>query len=161
MDALNAALLWFSAVSAGIMAGVYFAFSAFVMRSLDAIAAPAGMQAMQSINRVILRSTFLPLFFLSLLACAVMAVIASLDLAAPGAVAMLIGALLYILGMFVVTVVGNVPLNNRLDATAAGSDEGAAMWREYMTRWTRWNHVRTLVCAVSLVFLVLAIVARS
>ena len=48
MDLLTNLLLWFSAISVGLMAGVYFTFSAFVMRSLDAIEAPAGMLAMQS-----------------------------------------------------------------------------------------------------------------
>ncbi|GAB5486514.1 MAG: hypothetical protein Pars2KO_00840 [Parasphingorhabdus sp.] len=56
-------LLWFSAISVGIMAGVCFTFSVFVMRSLDAFEKPAGMIAMQSINRIIQRSLFLSLFF--------------------------------------------------------------------------------------------------
>ena len=58
MEIVIDGLLWFTAISVGIMAGVYFTFSAFVMRSLDAIEAPAGMLAMQSINRIILKSVF-------------------------------------------------------------------------------------------------------
>ncbi len=160
MEGLTNILLWVSAISVGLMAGVYFTFSAFIMRSLDAIEAPAGMLAMQSINRIIVKSSFLPIFFGSTLACAALAVIAVIDLATAGAIWMLIGGVLYVVGMFVVTVAGNVPLNNRLEAAAAGGPEGSAMWAEYMTKWTAWNHVRTLACTGSLLFLILAISER-
>lgn len=160
MESLINILLWFSAISVGIMAGVYYTFSAFVMRSLDAIEAPSGMLAMQSINRTIVRSSFLPIFFGSTLACAVLAVIAVLNLSAPGAIWTLIGSTLYVIGMFVVTVAGNVPLNNQLEATKADSPEGAEMWASYMRKWIVWNHVRTIACIVSTVMLVLAIGER-
>ncbi len=154
-------LLWFAVLGVGVMAGVYFAFSAFVMRSLDAIGQVAGMLAMQSINRVILKSPFLPLFFASSGAAAVLAVVALLDLSQPGAVFLLAGAAAYVLGMFVVTVVGNVPLNNALEAAAADSAEGETMWRRYMRSWVAWNHVRTVACTLSLGLLVAALVARG
>lgn len=154
-------LLWFAVLSVGIMAGVYFTFSAFAMRALDAIGRPAGMEAMQSINRVIVRSPFLPMFFGSTLAAAVLGVVALLDLSQPGAAYLLVGGASYVLGMFVVTVVGNVPLNNALEAAPADSPEGEAMWRRYMTSWVAWNHVRTIACTLSMGFLVAALVARD
>ena len=154
-------LLWFTILSVGVMAGVYFTFSAFVMRSLDAIGRPAGMLAMQSINRVIVRSVFLPLFFGSTLAAAVLAVMALLDMAQAGAMWLLAGSATYVIGMFVVTVVGNVPLNNALEAASADSEEGEAMWQRYMSRWVAWNHVRTAACTLSLGFLVAALVERA
>lgn len=160
MEILTQSLLWFSVVSVGLMAGVYFTFSAFVMRALDTIEAPAGMLAMQSINRVIVKSSFLPLFFGSTLACAVLSVLAGLDLAAPGAIWMLLGGAGYVIGMFVVTVAGNVPLNDRLEATAADGADGPAMWSTYMEKWIIWNHVRTLACTASTILLVLALIAR-
>ena len=58
-----AAGLWVVAIGCAVMAGVYFTFSAFVMRSLEAMPAARGIAAMQSINRVILSSAFMPLFF--------------------------------------------------------------------------------------------------
>ena len=160
MDYLISASLWFSTVSVAIMAGVYFTFSAFVMRSLDAIEAPAGMLAMQAINRIIVKSAFLPIFFASTIVCAALAAIAVLDLAAPGAIGMLSGSALYVIGMFVVTVSGNVPLNTRLEATPADDPDGPAIWALYLKKWTIWNHVRTVACTGSLVCLVLAIGTR-
>ena len=161
MDTLITILLWFAAISAGIMAGIYFTFSAFVMRSLDAIDAPAGMLAMQSINRIIVKTIFLPIFFASTLACAALIVITLLEPSTSGAQPTLIGSALYVAGMFIVTVAGNVPLNNRLEATDANGPDGPAMWSLYLKTWTAWNHVRTLACTASLVFFILAISARA
>lgn len=154
-------LLWFTMLSVGLMAGVYFTFSAFVMRALDVIGRPAGMLAMQSINKVIVRSSFLPLFFGSTLAAAVLAVIALLDTEQAGALYLLTGSATYVIGMFVVTLAGNVPLNNALDAADPASAEGEAMWQRYMSRWVAWNHVRTVACTVSLGLLVAALVERG
>ena len=161
MELLTHILLWFSAISVGIMAGVYFTFSAFVMRSLDAMAAPSGMLAMQSINRIIVKSSFLPLFFGSTLTCVLLSVLAGIDLAAPGAVWALLGGAAYVVGMFVVTIAGNVPLNNRLEATLADGPDGPAMWAMYMKHWVVWNHVRTLACIASAILLVMALIARG
>lgn len=160
MQSLIDALLWFAAISAGIMAGVYFTFSVFVMKSLDAIEAPAGMLAMQSINRIIVRSLFLPVFFASTLACAALVVFALLDPELLGGTRMMVGGGLYVVGMFIVTIIGNVPLNDRLEAVDANSPEGRDMWALYMRKWTTWNHVRTVACTGSLVLLMLAIAIR-
>ena len=160
MDTITTALLWFATISAGIMAGVYFTFSVFVMRSLDAMTGTTGMAAMQSINRIILKSAFLPLFFLSSLACAALVALELMDRTAAGATAMLAGGAAYVLGMFVVTVIGNVPLNNRLEATNADGAEAREMWALYRRRWTAWNHVRTLACTACAILLTMALIAR-
>ena len=154
-------LLLFSALSVGLMAGVYFTFSVFVMRSLDALEMPAGMIAMQSINRIIQRSLFLPLFFVSSLTCLALVVLGVMRWGEPGAWQMATGGALYVIGMLVVTVAGNVPLNNALDAVDANSAEAEAMWRRYMQRWLPWNHVRSISCAISMGLLISAIVMHK
>ncbi|MEP2988197.1 MAG: anthrone oxygenase family protein [Parasphingorhabdus sp.] len=150
-------LLWFSALSVGIMAGVYFTFSVFVMRSLDALEMPMGMIAMQSINRIIQKSLFLPLFFVSSLACLILMVLGVMRWDEPGAWQMATGGALYVVGMLVVTIAGNVPLNNALEAVNANGADGEAMWRRYMQRWLPWNHVRTVSCTISMGLLIGAI----
>ncbi|MEO1489727.1 MAG: anthrone oxygenase family protein [Pseudomonadota bacterium] len=157
MNTLIAVLLWFAAISAGIMAGVYFTFSAFAMRSFAQLGDEAGARAMQSINRVILKSAFLPLFFASTLACAALTVLGLMGFGGDSAWLMASGGAIYLAGMFVVTVVGNVPLNNRLDAVDPATPEGAEMWRVYLARWTPFNHIRTLACTVSMVLLAMCL----
>ena len=97
-----AALLWFGVLGCALLGGVYFAFSAFIMRALREAGHP-GTVAMNAINRVILRSTFMPLFFGTTLAGAALVVLGLTDLHAPGAAAMLAGGIACVLGMFGVT----------------------------------------------------------
>ncbi len=148
-------LLWLSALGCAVMAGLYFAFSAFIMRALGEIDRAAGIAAMNAINRVILRSAFMPIYLGSTLTSLGLGAIALLSWGEPGAAPMLAGAAIYVLGMFGVTMARNVPLNNRL---MAASDAGT--WAVYLSIWTRWNHVRTLASAAGLVLFVVALDAR-
>lgn len=160
MDLTTDILLWFSAIAAGLMAGVYFAFSAFIMRALDEIERAAGAAAMNAINRVILRSLFMPFFLGSSLSSLALVVIGFARPGEPGAAAMAAGGAVYFIGMFVVTMVRNVPLNNALAATDAASEADARVWSGYLARWTRWNHVRTLASTAALALFILAIALR-
>ena len=150
-------LLWFSAVSCGLLAGIYFAFSTFVMQALASIDRAAGVAAMNAINRVIQQSAFMPLFLGSSLACLALAIIAVMRWNAPGSGAMLAGGLIYFIGMFVVTMVFNVPLNNALATANPGNAADAAIWTDYLSRWTNWNHVRTVASSAALVLFIVAI----
>lgn len=153
-------LLWFSALSVGLMAGLYFAFSAFVMAAFASIERAAGVAAMNAINRVILRSAFMPIFLGSSLAGAALAVIGVLQRGTPGAMEMAVGGAVYVVGMTGVTMAANVPLNNALAATDPTREADAPVWDGYLIRWTRWNHVRTLASTAALVLFILAIAAR-
>lgn len=152
-------LLWFSAIGCGLIAGLYYAFSAFVMAALGRIAPGSGMAAMQAINIDILRSSFLPLFLATTVAAGVLAAVGALRWGEPGAPAMLAGGTIYLLGMFVVTMLFNVPLNDALAATDGGAGS-AEVWARYLGDWTMWNHVRTLSSAAAFTLFVVALVQR-
>ncbi|QOH36567.1 anthrone oxygenase family protein [Burkholderia cepacia] len=153
-------LLWGSAVGCGLMAGVYFTFSAFVITSLGRIAPHAGVAAMNAINVDIVRSPFMPLFLVTTLMALALVVIALLDRGQPGAMAALAGGVLYVFGMFAVTMAVNVPLNDALAAADPSTAPGAALWTRYVNDWTRWNHVRTVASAAACVFFIAGIAAR-
>lgn len=133
-----------AALGSGLIAGVFFAFSAFVMKSLAGLAAPEGMAAMQSINRVILRSSFMAIFLGTALLCVVAVVCSFLQWREPGAAWLLAGGVLYLAGSFLVTIVFNVPLNVTLDTARPSDAASADHWTGYLEKWTAWNHVRTL-----------------
>lgn len=57
---------------------------------------------------------------------------------------MLAGSVLYVVGTFLVTMICNVPLNDRLAAADPSSADSARLWATYLTQWTFWNTVRTL-----------------
>lgn len=152
-------LLWFSAVGCGLMAGVYFAFSTFVMTALGRLDQAAGIAAMNAINVDIVRSLFMPLFLGTTIAGAALVVIGVIRLSEPGAVSMIAGGGLYVVGMFVVTVVFNVPLNDALAAVQPSSPEARAVWAAYLKDWVLWNHVRTVASAVASGLFIVALAA--
>ena len=132
----------FAALGSALIGGLFFAFSAFIIKALAARPAAEGMAAMVSINRVILRSLFMPVFFGTALLALGVGGWAVAHWAA-GSCLLLAGALLYVLGSIGVTMIWNVPLNNALDRADPAADN-AALWADYVALWTRWNHVRTL-----------------
>src|SRR5260370_7145531 len=98
---LTSGLLWFSAIGCGLIAGVYFAFSAFVMTSLARIAPAAGIAAMNSINVEIVRSLFMPFFLGTTLTAAVLAALPLFGSGQPGSLVALAGALMPPLSIFI------------------------------------------------------------
>lgn len=154
MTSIIFVLVLFSAIGSGLMAGLFFIFSNTAMKAFGILPPTHGIAAMQSINRVILN----PIFFLGFIGTAV---ICALDIVFiiwnwghPGAIYILLGALIYLLGCFLVTVVKNVPMNNSLDAADPDSEEAANLWNKYLVDWTAWNHVRTIACLLSTVFFI-------
>jgi len=154
---VQSSLLWFSAIGCAVIGGVYFAFSTFIMTAFGQMDRVAGISAMQAINDVILRSLFMPLFFGTTLASVLLAGLAIHDWPAPGSRLILVAACLFLAGMFIVTVVFNVPLNNALVAHAAQSADAATVWTDYLKTWTVWNHVRTVVSIAAGVIFTIAL----
>lgn len=139
MDAFTA-LLILAATGAGLIGGLFFAFSNFIMQALGELPEVQGAAAMRAINRTVLNPLFFVAFFGTGVLCLLVAI---LSLAEDLSWLVPVGAALYLLGSIGVTIVGNVPLNERL----ARAQEDAAIrseWRHYLVVWTRWNHVRTV-----------------
>ena len=157
IESLLTIILWFCVIGNGLMAGVYFAFSGFIMSSLARIETAAGILAMQSINDVILRSAFMPIFFGTSVGAVVIAASVLSNFAEPGAILKFSAGALYFTGMFVTTILVNVPLNNKLGDADAYSAHGAEIWDDYLQRWTRWNHVRAIASLVSSILFFTAI----
>lgn len=147
-----------SALGCGLMAGFFFAFSAAVMTALARLPPDEGISAMKSINVAVINPVFFTVFFGTALLCVLVAAIALLVLPDPGAYYLLAGSLLYIAGAVLVTVVFNVPLNNMLASLDPDSLASADRWREFLRRWTAWNHVRTAasICAMASFIMALA-----
>ena len=136
---------------AGVVTGLLFAFSNFVMRALADLPNDKGMFAMQRVNEKILNPVFLILFLGTPILCVLIAFTSALQLGSSGSLFLLIGALAYIIGPFGITVLFNVPLNNKLaEVDLSGADE---IWPVYQKQWQRWNHVRTYIGVVSIVLL--------
>ena len=132
-----------AALGSGLMAGLFFVFSVFMMTALARLGAPQGIAAMQSVNVAILNPVFLTVFMGTAVLSLVTAVAAIWNWSADGSGWLLAGSLLYLVGILAVTMMFNVPLNDALAAADPASGEGAALWERYLDVWVKWNHVRT------------------
>ncbi|ENN86400.1 hypothetical protein RHSP_19508 [Rhizobium freirei PRF 81] len=139
----NIALI-IAALSSGLLAGVYFAFSTFVMQSLARLPVDQGIAAMQSINVTIVRSPFIIVFMLAAILSVFVAAMAIIYWRGSVSVMMLAGAALYLVASFLSTIVFNVPLNDALDKVDGHTAEAAQLWTTYLSDWMQWNHVRTV-----------------
>jgi uncharacterized membrane protein len=155
------ALTLLSALGTGLIAGAFFAFSTFVMGALGRLPAAHGIAAMQSINVVVINPWFLGVFVGTAAACAILVAAALLTWQEPGAMLLLVGALLYFAGTFLATMFFNVPLNDALAAVAPDSSDGASLWSRYLITWTNWNHVRTIAALVASAVLTIALCLQA
>jgi uncharacterized membrane protein len=135
-DRLADAVTFRAAVGAGVIGGVFYGFSTFVMRAVRGLPAREGMAAMRAINVAVINPWFLGAFVGTAVTCVVAAVLAW---GRAGGRWVQAGAGLYEVGTFGVTGVFNVPLNEAL----AKAEAGEAFWGDYVRRWVAWNHVRT------------------
>ena len=127
-----------------LVGGVFFAFSSFVMRALARVSPPGGLEAMQAINIVVLNRSFLGLFMGTAAVSLLAAVLAASQWQAASSPWLLAGAACYLVGTFLVTGLGNVPLNQRLAVLSPADPAAAADWSHYLDRWTRLNTLRTV-----------------
>ena len=147
-----------AAVASALVAGVMFAFSTSVIPALGRRPAPEGIAAMQAMNSAILNPAFGLAFGGAALLCAVLAVTAPFTVDESHALLRGLGAALYLVGTFGVTMAINVPMNVQLDAADAAAPEGTAVWRRYLRRWTAWNTLRTILGAAASALLVISLV---
>lgn len=149
-----------AAIGCGLVAGIFYAFSSFVMGALGKIPPEQGINAMQSINVVVLNRSFFLAFFGTAALCVALLAGAWLWWSVPAGKLLLLGSVVYLAGTIGVTMAFNVPLNNALAAVQPASAEGATLWAHYLERWTMWNTVRTVAPAVSMALFIAAMICR-
>ena len=148
-----------SAIGAALVSGIFYAFSTFVMGALGRLEPRQGIAAMPSINIVVINPLFFLAFFGTGALCAATIIAALVPGTGVPLAPAVAGGVLYLVGCLGVTIAGNVPLNDRL-AEVQPDDAGAeSLWRMYLVRWTRWNHVRTAASLAASAFLLVAAVA--
>ena len=157
MDDWLSAVTLVTAIGCGLVGGVFFAFSNFVMKALGRLDPANGAAAMQSINVVVITPLFMTALFGTAVACIVVAIAALTALDESYAPYLLIGAALYVVGVTGMTMGFHVPRNNELARVNPHSDEGAAVWSRYLKEWTAGNHVRTISGLAAAAALIIAL----
>jgi uncharacterized membrane protein len=159
IDSYPRVLTLVASIGAGLVAGVFFAFSTFIMRALRELPDAQGISAMQAINRAAPTPLFMTALFGSAVVCVALAVSALTRLGEPAARYQLAGSAVYLAGV-VLTIVYHVPSNDALAVVDPAGAGAAGVWRHYVTGWTAWNHVRTLTSLAAAVILALAVRAE-
>ena len=141
-----------AAAGTGVMGGLYFAFSMFVMPALRRLPADRGVAAMQAMNRAAPAPFMVVGVVVAGGASAALAVDALGNLDHTASRWRLVAGALY-LATIVITGAYHIPRNNALDRLDASSPEAARFWADFVPAWTAGNHVRfALAAAASGVF---------
>ena len=161
MDRFLFGLTLVSALGCGLVAGVFFAFSNFVMKALARLPAAQGIAAMNSINVTVINPAFMTALFGTAACCVVLVVSALRSWHRPDAVYLLVGGLLYVVGNAVVTIAFNVPRNNALAAVDPLSAGGSMVWQKFLESWTAWIHVRTVTALAAAALLTIGLLKSN
>ncbi len=149
-------MLFVGAISAALVAGIFYAFSSFVMPALGRVPDEQGRGAMNAINVAVYTPSFMILFMGTALLSAVLAVWSLFSIENLASQLVLAASLLYLFGCFGVTIAFNVPLNRQLAEVDAG--RGDALWRRFLRDWTIWNTVRTVGAGLAAALFILGLV---
>ena len=151
-------------LSTGLIAGLFYAYACSVNPGLGRLSDTEYLRAMQSINRVILNPVFFMTFMGTLILLPVSTWLSYQGQPSPRFWYFLSAAIVYAVGVFGVTIAGNVPLNEALDKfnTGAASPDQAAVQRSlFEQKWNMLNTVRTVANILSALLAILACLARA
>ncbi|MEL7042258.1 MAG: anthrone oxygenase family protein [Pseudomonadota bacterium] len=137
-------LCLFLALWSAVIGGVFSAFSEFIMSGLLRAEPSAGIEAMQHINRTVLKTQFVAgILFIAPLSV-FLAIYGLNTFNGAARFAALVAPIVYLPTVFLMTIFGNVPMNKKLDRLNHKDPEAARYWRAYGHDWTRLNHIRTI-----------------
>ena len=157
MEGFLFALTLLGALGCGMMAGVFFAFSAFVMKALARLPTEQGVAVMQAINVAAVTPAFMAALFGTAVACGALVVFALFAWDEPFAPYLLVGGALYLVGTILLTIVYHVPRNEALATVDPHSADAEGHWTRYLSGWTVWNHVRAAAALAAAATLTIAL----
>ena len=139
-----------------IMAGLFFSYSFSVVPGLGKLADIDYLKAMQSINREIQNPLFFICFFGTII---FLPLITFLDYSERQLSFWLLlsATLIYYIGVFGITIFGNIPLNNQLEKFNLQNETTAAisaLRARFENRWNFLGNIRTACSIISLILLI-------
>ena len=152
-------ILTITATSTALIAGLFFAYSFSVNPGLARLDDAAYLSAMQSINRAIQNPVFFAVFFGTLILLPLSAWLHYSQHVPLRFWMLLASAVIYAAGVFGVTVLGNVPLNEALDLfnlQTSSVTEIATQRAAFEIPWNRFNAIRTAASAISVILVIIA-----
>jgi uncharacterized membrane protein len=154
---MTTVLLIITAVLTALIAGLFYAYSCSVVLGLGKLPDADYLKAMQNINREILNTVF----FMSFMGTAILLPVSAFFLRGeqPAFIFLVLATLAYLIGVFGVTVVGNVPMNDQLaqfDISGSTVEAIKQMRDNFENRWNFLNNIRTVFSVISITLTVCA-----
>lgn len=155
-------LLQFSVIASALVSGIFLAFSDFIMKSLNTAQTAAGVEVMQVINREVWGTVFMFLLKGMSVLSPLLVAYAYFQVEGIASVFIMAGGVIYFIGVLIVSLVFNIPMNDNLEAKEHTSIEAATYWKStYVSRWSYWNYVRAISAAVAAFCYLFACVAHG
>jgi uncharacterized membrane protein len=159
MPTLPNIILVLTATTTALIAGLFYAWSCSVTLGLARLPDTIYLAFMQTTNKAILN----PVFFISFMGTAILLPVSTFlhyDSTIPHRFLFLLTAtLIYLIGGLGVTMFGNVPLNEALDAfnlQSASQEAIAAQRAKFEGRWNNLNTIRTISSTLSIILVIIA-----
>ena len=142
-----------------LMAGLFYSYSCSVVLGLKLLTDSEYLASMQSINKAIQNPLFFICFFGTLLLLPISTYLTYSQHPRLKFWLLLTATIIYFIGVFGVTAIGNIPLNEGLEKfnLANASKKAITVQRTiFEQRWNSLNTIRTLSSIFSLVLIVIA-----
>jgi uncharacterized membrane protein len=160
---MNTIILIITTVFSGLVAGLFYAWSISVTPGLAKIDNVSFLQAFQSMNRAIINPLFFVAFFGLVILLPVLSYLSSQTSISNQFWYVILATLLYYVGIMGVTIGGNVPLNNALEALHIESmtpEQMDEFRKGFESKWNRLNLIRSISSFLTFLLLVIACVGE-
>jgi uncharacterized membrane protein len=155
---MNTIILIMATLSSGLIAGLFYAWSISVTPGLAKVSDENYLHAFQSMNRAILNPALF-IFFFGLVI--LLPMLCYLSYKSPGSSVfwlILPATIFYLVGTMAVTILGNIPLNNALEALKIDSmtfEHMASFRLGFENKWNTLNMIRTICSSLSFLLLIM------
>ena len=152
-------ILALAIILTGLMAGIFFTWSNAVKPGIGKLSDIEYLRALQSMNRVILNNAFKIIFLGAIIVVALVPVF-YFNLYPKNIFWLFVFTLvIYWIGVFGVTVSGNIPLNEILDKTnleSITSEEIKTLRKSIEVKWNNFNIIRCISSAITFLILIIS-----
>lgn len=148
-----------TATVTALIAGLFYAYSCSVVLGLGQLPDREYLAAMQSINRAILNPVFFVSFIGTLLLLPLCTYLQYKSGHSERVTHLFLASMIYAVGVFGITALGNVPLNEALDKVSIQTLSVAEIAQQrivFEKPWNTFNLIRTFASILTIVFVIIA-----
>ena len=152
-------ILAFAILSTGLMAGIFFTWSNAVKPGIGKLSDIEYLRSLQSMNRVILNKAFIGIFLGAIIAVALVPIFYFRLFPDNIFWVFILALLTYWIGVFGITIFGNIPLNEILDKTNLKSitfEEVKVLRTTIEVKWNNLNLIRSISSGITFVLLIIS-----